>query len=510
MKLTKSTVTIRLFLYAAAFVVLNLLAAKVFFRLDFTADRRYTLSQSTKDIVKAVEEPVTITAYFSRNLPPELSKTATDLKDILAEYKSYSPNIEYEFIDPGDNEETQQEATQAGIFPLDISARERDQIKVVRGFMGVLIKMGNRQEVIPLIQSASGMEYSLSSGIKKLSVTEKPKVGFLQGHGEPGPEQLQQVMAELSNLYEIDTFTLSSNPEAWSAFKTVVILGPSRMIPQEDLAALDQFLASGGRLMIGINAVGGDLQAQQPWDRVNTGLDTWLSQKGIVVEQTFLTDVKSATINLQRRQGFFVVTQPVPFPYFPTISNFNDHPITQGLEEVLIQFGSPITIVNQDTALKITPLAMTTEQSGKIAPPTFFDPEKQWTTDDFVYGVQNIAVTAEGKFEGEVSSKMVVVGDGDFPLNPPQQQISPNNINLLVNAIDWLTDDTGLIALRTSGVDSRPLEKLIQDDDETVVMRNLVKYSNFFIPILIVIVFGVVRFQRQRNRRLKWMAEDYS
>lgn len=153
---------------------------------------------------------------------------------------------------------------------------------------------------------------------------------------------------------------------------------------------------------------------------------------------------------------------------------------------------------------------MTTNQSGKIAPPTYFDPDKQWTTQDFGYGVQNIAVTLEGKLNGNVASKMVVIGDGDFPVNPPQQQISPNNVNFLVNAVDWLTDDTGLIALRTSSVDSRPLEKLIQDDDETIVMRNLVKYGNFFIPILIVIVFGIVRFQRQRAKRLKWMAEDYS
>ncbi|MEZ4826834.1 MAG: Gldg family protein [Bacteroidia bacterium] len=510
MRITKSTVTIRLLLYVGIFVVLNLLAARVFFRLDFTADQRYTLSQSTQDILKNLDDLVTISAYFSSNLPPELKQTSSDLKDMLAEYKSISPNIEYEFIDPGDNEETQQEALQAGIFPLDISAREKDQIKVVRGYMGVQIRMGSQQEVIPLMQSASGMEYALSSNIKKLSVTNKPKIGFLQGHGEPGLDQLQQAMEELTNLYEVDTFSLSQGADAWTQFKTVIILAPDQMFSPEDLASLDMFLASGGRLLVGLNAVGGDLQAQRAWDKIDTGLDSWLIEKGILVEQAFLTDVKSATISLQRRQGFFVVSQPVPFPYFPAISNFADHPITQGMEEVIIQFGSPVNIVGKDTSVRIVPLAMTTDQSGKIAPPTSFNPDKQWTTQDFVYGVQNIAVAAEGKFGGEVSTRMVVVGDGDFPLNPPQQQISPNNVNLLVNAVDWLTDDTGLIALRNSGVESRPLEKLIQEDDETAFLRSLVKYGNFFIPILIVIVFGIFRFQRQRAKRLKWMAEDFS
>lgn len=510
MKLTKSTVTVRLLLYVAIFIVLNILAAKAFFRLDFTADSRYTLSQSTIDILKDLENPVTITAYFSKNLPPEQQRIATDLKDMLSEYKSNSSNIEYEFVNPNVDEETQQEVANLGIFPLDIPTRERDEIKVVRGFMGVIVKLGTRQEVIPIIQSTSGMEYALSSSIKKLWVIDKPRIGFLQGHGEPGLDMMQQSLRELETLYEVDTFSLDGNLNAWADFKTIVVLGPTQMIPPEHLAELDKFLESGGRLMVGINAVGGSLQAQTPWDRVNTGLDTWLNQKGIVVEQAFLTDVKSATINIQRQQGFFVVSQPMRFPYFPAISNFIEHPITKGLEEILIQFGSPITIVDTDTNLSIQPLATTTDQSGKIAPPAFFDPDKQWTNQDFAYGVQNIAVTAEGNFGGGTESKMVVVADGDFPLNPPQQQVPPDNINLFVNAIDWLTDDTGLIDLRTSGVASRPLEKLIDNDDETSVKRNIVKYGNFLIPILIVIVFGIVRFQRQRTRRLKWMAEDYS
>jgi gliding-associated putative ABC transporter substrate-binding component GldG len=514
MKLTKSTITIRLLLYIGIFLALNLVAGQLFFRLDFTADKRYTLSNSTKDILKSLGEQdklVTITAYFSRNLPPELSRIGEDLKDLLAEYESYSDGrVVYEFIDPAANEEAEQKAGQAGIFPLDIQARERDEIKVVRGYLGAVIKMGNQQEVIPVIQSGSGMEFMVSSNIKKLSVTNKPKVGILQGHGEPGLDRLQQAVGLLETLYEVDTFSLASDPNAWSNFKTVVVLAPSETFPPEHLAAMDQLLASGGRLLLGLNAVGGDLQGQQMWDKTNTGLENWLSQKGIVVEQAFLTDVQCAQIQVQRRQGFFVVNQPAAFPYFPRITNFPDHPITQGLEEVLLQFASPITVANADSGINITPIAQTTEQSGKIPPPTFFNTDKEWTTQDFAYGVQYAGVAMEGKIKGETESKMVVISDGDFPLNRGQQQIAPDNVNLLVNSIDWLTDDTGLIELRTRGVITRPLEKLIDNDDDTANTRTLIKYLNFFLPILIVIIFGILRFQRQNRKKKQWMAEDYS
>ena len=515
MKFTRSTVTIRLLLYIGIFLVLNLVASQLFFRLDFTADKRYTLSQSSKDILTSLgqeDKLVTVTAYFSKNLPPELSRVGEDLKDLLAEYESYSGGrLVYEFIDPTVSEEEKQKAAQAGMAALSIQARDNDAIKVVEGYLGAIIKEGTEQEVIPVIQNTSGMEFLITSSIKKVSVTNKPKIGILQGHGEPGMDALGQAMIQLSTLYDVDTFSLASDPNAWSNYKTVVVLGPTEAFPPEHLAALDQLLASGGRLFMGLNSVSGSLQGQTPWDKTNTGLENWLSPKGVLVEQAFLTDVKFFPgVSIPRRQGPFVVNVPVDFPYFPMISNFPDHPVNEGLEEVFLQFASPITIINNDSAVQIAPIATSTNQSGKIAPPTFFNPEKQWTVQDFAYGTQNVGVAVEGKLGGDVAAKMIIIGDGDFPVTRGQQQTLPDNINLFVNSIDWLTDDTGLIELRTRGVLTRSLEKLLDNDDDTQTKKTLIKYANFLFPLLVVIIFGVLRFQQRRIRKAKWMAEDYS
>ncbi|MEM7660069.1 MAG: hypothetical protein AAF399_28425, partial [Bacteroidota bacterium] len=187
-----------------------------------------------------------------------------------------------------------------------------------------------------------------------------------------------------------------------------------------------------------------------------------------------------------------------------------EHPVTEGLEEVLLQFASPITVINQDSLVSVDVLATSSETSGKQPPPAFFDPDKQWTQADFAYGTQNVAVAVEGQIggPGAAEAKMVVIADGDFPLNQnPQQPIPQNNVNLFVNSIDWLTDDTGLIELRTKGVESRPLEKFIGEDEAG--KRTAFKVIMFFLPLLIVIAFGILRAQRRKRTARRWKEETY-
>jgi len=115
-----------------------------------------------------------------------------------------------------------------------------------------------------------------------------------------------------------------------------------------------------------------------------------------------------------------------------------------------------------------------------------------------------MAVWVEGS-NANKDSRIVVAGDGDFPIYQQGQQFIPDNANFLVNAIDWLTDDTGLIQLRTKGVVARPLEKQLEAGE-----RSLVKVLNFLLPILILLGFGIYRRQKRKMQTLKWKAIDYS
>lgn len=135
--MTKQAILVKLAIFFGILIVINLISSKLFFRLDFTADKRYTLSSATKNTLKNLNDVITVTAYFSEDLPPQLLGTRKDLRDILEEYeKRANGNLVYEFINPNEDDESETKAQQAGINPLLVNITERDQVKQLRAYMG--------------------------------------------------------------------------------------------------------------------------------------------------------------------------------------------------------------------------------------------------------------------------------------------------------------------------------------------------------------------------------------
>ena len=505
--LTRKKVRTSVLLVIGILLLANLIASRFFFRLDYTADQRYTLSDATKNILDQLDEPVTISAYFSEDLPPNVEQVRQDFRDMLVEYSSKSNGlIVYEFINPSENQETEMKAQQSGIQPIMINVRERDQMKQQRAYLGALIQMGDRKEVIPFIQPGAAMEYALSTNIKKLAVKDKPTIALLQGHGEATLSSIQQLYNQLSILYSVETIEFNDTTGVPFQYKTLVVIAPKDTIPQSHFNYLDEFLNRGGRLLVALNTVGGDLSTGAG-NKVYTGFEVWLKQRGIEVEESFVIDASCSNIMVRQQQGPFMMNTPVQFPYLPNITNFTKHPITDGIESVVLIFASPIRLTPADTSVVMFPLAVTSEKSGVQNPPLYFDVMKQWTLNDFTLSSLPIAVLVENKVQGTSGYKMVVFGDGDFAVNGEgqnAQQLSEDNISFMANAIDWLSDDTGLIELRTKGVTSRPIDTSLEDGTKT-----LLKYLNFLLPIILAIVYGVIRFQLKRKKRNELMTTEY-
>jgi gliding-associated putative ABC transporter substrate-binding component GldG len=486
-------------------VLVNILSDNFFLRLDLTSDNRYTLSKASKNILRNLKEPVTITAYFSNNIPAELAKTKRDFKEMLIEYNNISKGqVVYEFLDPSANQETEQKAMSAGIQPVIANIREKDQVKQQKVYLGAVVSMGEESDNIPFMQPGAAMEYALSSAIKKISVKNKPAIGIIQGHGEPGIAAMQQAYTALNILYEVEPVFLTDTAKNLLKFKTVALIAPKDTISPSHLAQLDEFLARGGNLYIAINRVEGNLSVQRGLV-VNTGLETWLMNKGLVVESNFVVDGRCANINVRQQQGMFTYNTTVKFPYLPLISKFADHPITKGLESVLLPFASTISYTG-DTTKTFIALAQTSEMSGTQPAPVYFDVSKQWGPADFPMKGLTVAGVLSGKIAGSTPSTIVLIGDGDFAVNGEGEQArqqSPDNISLMVNSIDYLSDDTGLIELRTKGVTNRPI-KQIEDGHKAFL-----KYLNFLLPLLLVIIYGIFRVQYNRNLRTKRMEEGH-
>ncbi|WP_170179683.1 GldG family protein [Flavivirga rizhaonensis] len=497
----KTYITILLVLGILLFV--NLVSEQYFFRIDLTEDKQYTLSEATEDIMKSLENPITVKAYFSENLPPDIAKTRSNFEEYLIEYaRNSDDNLVFTFINPNENEETEREAIEAGINPVMINVREKDQMKQQQAFLGAVLELEEQKEVIPFMQPGAPLEYLLSSSIKKIAVSDKLEVGFMEGYGQATISELSQVKTALDVLYDFKSTKVNDSMPVPENIKTLAIVRPTDTINETSLNQLDKFLENGGNLFVALNRVNGDLNNTYG-SALTTGVEKWLKEKGLEVREDFVVDAQCATVSVQQQQGFFNFTSNVSFPYIPIVSQFADHPITKGLEAVVMQFPSSLKFTAKDSLSTFTPLAFSSKNSATMQAPQFFDIQKQWTEKDFNAPNQVIAGVLEQKHANGNRSRICVIADGDFPINNGQQQIQSGNANLMVNAIDWLSDDTGLIDLRNKGIRYRPIDTLEEGTKTTL------KYLNFLLPILLVIIYGIVRMQMNRNKRSRRIEENY-
>ncbi len=501
----KNTAAYSLLILFAILIVVNMLSTRFFARLDFTEDQRYTLSEATRNILEELTEPVTVTAYFSEDLPTQMGPVKNEFKEMLIEYANRSHgNVVYEFIDPGKDEKIQQEAMQNGIQPILITVQEKDQAVQKRAYLGAVIQVGESSEVMPVIQSGSAMEYGLSTSIKKLVVTDKPVIGFIQGHGEASLSEMGQAIQGLNILYNVESVNLTDSTNM-SKYKAIGLIRPRDTIPENQLALLDNYLANGGSMFIAADRVNSDLGSSIMGNLVSTGLESWLAAKGINVAPSFLIDANCGSVTIPQRIGAFTVNAQASFPYLPIITNFHDHPAVEGLETMMMMFASPIRF-SGDSSITYTPLASASEKCNELNAPLYFDVQKRWTEADFPQSNLVVSALFEGKLSGPQNARLILITDGDLAVNGMGQQarqLQPDNVNFMVNSIDWLSDDTGLINLRTKGITSRMLEQV--EDGK----KSFYKWLNFLLPILLVVFYGIFRAQRNRMIRIKRMEENY-
>ena len=511
---------IQLLLLAGILITANILANSLILRFDLTENNRYTLSEASQDIAESMNDPVTVTAYFSDGLPPQLSTAKDEFRNFLDEFRAYSGgNLEYRFVNPNESDQAEQTAQQAGIRPVMIDVRERDQISQKRAYLGAVFQYEDKREILPVIQPGAALEYNIASTIKQLIVTEKPKVGLLQGHGEPNRQSMPQLTEQVSQQYQLVNVSGIDTAGVPADIEVLLVIKPENNLNTDELVAIDQYLMSGGRAIFAINRV--KTQVQQGRASVlNTGVEKLLAGYNVPVNGNLVRDLNSSRIQVRQQQGGFSFVNQVRYPFIPLVVNFAEHPVSDGLETALMQFVSSIDTTQVDTSQSLTVLARSSERSGVSSGFFNLNPMQEWQQSNFQKAYLPLAALVEGTFpsafagadtvdisrESSVSTSMIVFGDGDFVVNgdgqrQQQQRLPDDNINLFVNAVDWLADDTGLIELRTKGITNRPLENVESGT------KTLLKYVNLFLPILIVLGIGLFRYQRRKSRRTRWMQE---
>ncbi|MEM9897013.1 MAG: GldG family protein, partial [Bacteroidota bacterium] len=251
----KQQIFLQIVIFVSIIVVVNVLSNQLYFRLDFTEDQRYTLSDATEDVLDELDDVVTVTAYFSEDLPSQLLSNRKDFEDMLIEYEKRSGgNVVYQFVNPNEDEEKEQEVQQKGIGPIMINVRENDRVQQMRAYLGATLQMGEKTEIIPLVQPGAALEFDLTSAVKKLSVQNKPKVALLKGYGETSLAELPQLNQQLSILYTVEEFDWTSAAIP-NEYKAVVLIAPSDTIAPQSLVNLGSYVDQGGKLFVAFTNV---------------------------------------------------------------------------------------------------------------------------------------------------------------------------------------------------------------------------------------------------------------
>ncbi len=515
-------------------VLVNYLSARRFLRFDLTEDKRYTVSKATKNVIKDLDDIVTITAYFSTE-PAEVNRIRRDVRDVLDEYDAFSQKLKIKFIDPGEFDDAQkQELRFKGIPEMPINVLQKDKAVIANVYMALSVGYGGKEEVLPVVRSTSNLEYKLTSTILKVTTKDAKTIGFLTGHQEfdiNAPTQEFQHLRESLDInakgqYNLNSVDLKTGESVDTSITTLVVAGPKQELSEREKYEIDQFIMRGGRVIFLIDPVTMQPQTVQATP-LSTGLNDMLEYYGVRLGNNIVADLRFHD-NVQLQQGFVRVVQP--YPYFVKIvkNNFSkENAITSQLETLTLPWTSSLEVLTKDGIIA-TALAKTSEfgQSSQgfynLMPGTPIP-----NTDTQMY---TVAAALEGKFksfyaekeippvesavenrvEAEDSSsqkenteekttitdstetQIIVVGTSQF-----LTQLNQNSVDFLLNSLDWLTLGETLIGIRSYTITDRPLI------DVSGIEKSFIKYFCMIgIPLLVVII-GLIRYLlRRRVKRL--------
>lgn len=522
-------------------VLLNLLGLRLFGRVDVTRDGAYTLAKATRDTMAGLEEPVTVTAYFTGELPAPYSSNARYVRDLLEEFRAASKGkLSFEFIDPAAQEtdadketkrevkqdifgrrfreptSVEKELTAAGVQPVEIRVIEDDQQQTKRAYMGLVIKHLEKKEVIPVVQRLEGLEYDLTSLIRKMTRAKMPVLGVLQGHEGPGlREKLQFLQTALSQTYEVRPVELGGKDRFDTTLDALMVIGPKTALSPAEVKAIDQFLMEGKSVALFLDSLQVDLRQFAPTEAAH-GLGPLLSTWGVSVGDQLVADVTSANINISERRGYMVVQMPVPFPFLPIVRRMEgDSAVSQGLGEVIFPFANALTVTPQDGVQAVV-LARSSDKSWLEPKPPNVDPRRDWRNESPSFtGPHALMVQVSGKLKSHFASEAAQSSSGATPVLGESKGearlivvgtsaviqddfIGQNRGNqaLLLNVADWMMLDPALLAMRTRGVAMATLKPELGDG-----VRNTVKFGNALGLPLALALFGLVRWRLREARR---------
>jgi ABC-2 type transport system permease protein len=540
---------------------LNILGNAFFTHFDLTEDKRFTLTKPTRELLRNLDDIVYINVLLEGEFPAGFKRLQRSVREMLGEFRTHSGYIEYNFTDPSigsveDINARRTELAKDGIVPtnLTIKSKEGREEKLIYPYAKVIYK--GRTAVVDLLDeeargrnpeeqlntSISELEYKFANAMHKLQLGAKEIIGFTVGHGELNEMERSALAGSLRSYYEVGTFNLDSATYIPQEVKTLIVAKPRRPFSDRDLFLIDQYVMNGGKMiwlidplnveLDSMRSAGGYVARDYPLN-----LNDLLFRYGARVNPDLVLDWQASRIPMvidqKGSQELF------KWYYHPIVIPTSRHPIVKNLDGINLYFPASIDTIKTKTPVQKT-ILLTTSGRSKVQPNiTRLNFEILRYGDELVnsFDKKNIpvAVLLEGQFpsffENRVSeemkeglaavnqpfktvsepTRMLVVADGDIARNVvtmrgevmplgynPFERFQFSNKDFLLNAVEYLRDDNGIIEARGREVKLRLLDTQKAEDEQ--LMWQLI---NIGLPIVFLVLFGLIFNWIRKNRFAK-------
>ena len=536
---------------------LSILSGQLFFRLDLTAEKRYSITEVSKRLVKNLEKPVNITLYLDGELPAGFRKLQKSIQEKIADYNAYSSQLinlividPYEISDVKRRDQLFAELAEKGLQPTDIHQNTNQGTVTRRIVPGALIEYGNRQMSLNLLKnnqnihwevnlnnSIESLEYEFSSAFSELMNTEKQSVAFLTGQGELNDYEVHDIATSLTEKYNVFNVTGTELASNGSRIKTLIIANPTQKFTESDKFQIDQYAMNGGRILWLIDPVSVSLDSLSAGSMTlafprNLNLDDQLFRYGVRLNSNLVQDINCVLIPLAT--GSSAKFTPAPWYYSPLLIPSEEHVITKSLDRIKGEFVSSIDTVgkgdqvHKTVILATSPYSLVSETPVEVSLASANNPIDRRL---FRHPSQAIGVLLEGTFtsvyknrivdsfgvkSSEVKTesqptKMIVFADGNLIANqyrilggvPEYMPLGYDrymkqtfgNKSLLLNSVNYLCDDEGLMELRARVFKIRLLDKVRLKEGKLMWQM-----LNVLFPILLISAFGAVYVYVRRRK----------
>jgi ABC-2 type transport system permease protein len=538
-------------------VLINYVGAYVFERFDLTSEKRYTLSDATIDNLENLEDIVFVRVYLEGNLPTEFRELRDATKEMLDELKAYAGlNLEYEFINPSaspieeERIEVYKELTRQGLQYSNIRMRAGDKLSEQIIFPGAVLTFNGKETPIQLLKGRKGssqqemiassiqqLEYEFMSAIKKLSNEEMKRVAFIEGHGELDKLATADAENALSEFYTVERITIDEKIHALDGLDAIIIARPDSAYSEKDKFIIDQFVMNGGKVLWCIDPVFARMdslkQSQFTMGLVlEHNLTDQLFKYGVRLNNDLIMDLEALPIPIVTGM---VGNQPnyemFSWYYMPLLMGNQDHPISKNLERIKGEFSSSLEPLDVE-GITATPLLSSSEKSRVVNAPvriSFNILREKPRYEMYSTGPHHTGMLLEGSFESvfknrlpkkiieddgisfkeqSAETKMIVLSDGNILANEVNRKDEVyyalgfykyteevyGNKEFLMNAMNYLLDDSGLLNIRSKEFKIRLLDQA-KIDSERFYWQGL----NAALPILLILLFGAGRMYLRKR-----------